>query len=121
MKEDYSLKVETEPVQYEKGGKKFISYKLTSSPITSDFLKSFPEHGSDYHPFQEVLAHAGEDVGLLEQLARGILSDIVADNAVTRSILDMLSNEEAAIAQCGNKQWEVYRTKLVYALHTLWD
>lgn len=108
----YTLAVEVEESVSPHGG--MLTINLITQPLPlNDGASIFEE---DRHPFDFLDEEKkGDSRG-------GVYNDlVVADNAVTRAILDTLQDEEKIKAASGHVDWRHYRATLVSVLDDLWD
>lgn len=92
----------------------YLQVNLKTSPFTDkDRVLANP----DEHPFGRMDKDLGD-----ETLQNGSYGTIVADNPVTRAIVELLqAGPEAIDNASGHTDWRCYRAILVAALATLWD
>lgn len=74
------------------------------------------QYPDDPHPFSKL------DVwDKNSDILNGVYEEIVADNEVTRGILELIQHPERLFRACGTQDWQKYRALLIRILDILWD
>lgn len=94
--------------------KKILKILIKTEPCTDS---SMDDSKGIYHPFSLITDHNIRDQALRD----GEWTEYVADNGVTRALIEMIQDEKALKAKCGSTYWTYYRARLISLLDQLWD
>jgi hypothetical protein len=76
----------------------------------------------DPHPFSQLgEEYFDEKTGKKDAVANGVFEHYVANNEVTRALLNMIQSPKALEEGSGSTDWRWYRMMLVTMLDSLWD
>lgn len=100
-------------------GKALLLVKVYSDPIPDGdekygYIKEDGKRVSDVHPF----AYFYDDQA--EESAKGVYTEVVADNAITRAILETCSSKKRIDEASIIIEWTSYRATLLSLLNRLW-